>query len=115
MSVWWLHILGVPIQTRHKFRRAGLSRLTRVLIDPIFARARGERASFALVLARPRLRTARGIRQFDSAGRGAAGFSGLANGGTEILIRGKCLGVISILRLFFQRRVPPGVPPIKIK
>ena len=36
-----------------------------------------------LDLARPRLRPASGIRQFDSAGRGAAGFGGLANGGTE--------------------------------
>ena len=66
-----------------------------------------------IVLARPRLRPARGIRRFDSAGRGAAGFSGLANGGTEILMRGKCLGAISILRLLFHWRVPAEVTPIK--
>ena len=53
-------------------------------------------------LARPRLRPASGIRQFDCTGRDAAGFSGLANGGTEILMRGKCLGAISILRFAFS-------------
>ena len=67
------------------------------------------------MLARPRLRPASGIRQLDCTGRDAAGFSGLANGGTEILMRGKCLGAISILRLVFHRRVPPNVSPIKIK
>src|SRR5215469_5223757 len=46
-----------------------------------------------LELARPRLRPTRGIRQFDSARRGAAGFSGLANGGTECLLRGGTPGV----------------------
>jgi Alpha/beta hydrolase family len=66
-------------------------------------------------LARPRLRPARGIRQFGSAERGAAGFSGLANGGTEILMRGKCLGALSILRLLFHWRVPAEVTPIKIE
>ena len=66
-------------------------------------------------LARPRLRPARGIRQFDSAERGAAGFSGLAKGGTESLMRGKCLGAISILRLLFRGRVPAEVTPIKIQ
>ena len=68
-----------------------------------------------LFLARPRLRPARGIRQFDCAGRGAAGFSGLAHGGTEILMRGKCLGAIIILRLLFHWRVPAKATPIKIK
>ena len=68
-----------------------------------------------MVLARPHLRPASGVRHFDSAGRGAAGFSGLANGGAEILMRGKCLGVISILRLLFQWGVPAKVSPIKIK
>ena len=68
-----------------------------------------------LSLAWPRLRPARGIRQFDSARRGAAGFSGLANGGTEILVRGKCLGAINILRLLFHWRVPAEVTPIKIE
>ena len=66
-------------------------------------------------LARPHLRPARGIRQFDSAERGATGFSGLANGGTDILIRGNCLGAISILRLLFHWRVPAEVTPIKIE
>jgi hypothetical protein len=66
-------------------------------------------------LARPRLRPARGIRQFGSAERGAAGFSGLANGGTEILMRGKCLGALSVLRLLFHWRVPAEVTPIKIE
>jgi hypothetical protein len=66
------------------------------------------------LLARPRLRPARGVRQFGSAERGAAGFSGLANGGTEILMRGKCLGALSILRLLFRWRVPAEVTPIKI-
>jgi hypothetical protein len=61
-----------------------------------------ESTSRRAVLARPRLRPARGIRQFDSAERGAAGFSGLANGGTEILMRGNCLGAVSILRLLFH-------------
>jgi hypothetical protein len=61
------------------------------------------------LLARPRLRPARGIRQFGSAERGAAGFSGLANSGTEILMRGKCLGAISIQRLLFNWRVPAEV------
>jgi hypothetical protein len=59
-----------------------------------------------IYLARPRLRPASGIRQIDSAGSDAAGFSGLANGGTEILMRGKCLGAISTLRLLFHWRVP---------
>jgi hypothetical protein len=68
-----------------------------------------------LLLARPRLRPARGIRQFGSAERGAAGFSGLANGGTEILMRDKCLGALSILRLLFHWRVPAEVTPIKIE
>jgi hypothetical protein len=66
-------------------------------------------------LARPRLRPTRGIRQFDSARRGTAEFSGLADGGTETLMRGKCLGAISIPRLLFHWRVPVEVAPIKIE
>ena len=40
-------------------------------------------------LARPRLRPARGVRQFDRAGCGIAGFGRLAYGGTEDLMRGR--------------------------
>jgi len=40
-------------------------------------------------LARRRLRPARGIREFDRAGCGTAGFSRLAYGGTEDLMRGR--------------------------
>jgi hypothetical protein len=47
-----------------------------------------------LSLARPRLRPARGIRQFDSAERGAAGFSGLA---TESL-KGKAIARLTHIR-----------------
>jgi hypothetical protein len=39
---------------------------------------RSNRIAVEIELARPRLRPARGIRPFDSAERGAAGFSGLA-------------------------------------
>jgi hypothetical protein len=49
-------------------------------------------------LARRRLRPARRIRQFDRDGCRTAGFSRLACGGTEDLMRGECLGAISILR-----------------
>ena len=41
------------------------------------------------LLARRGLRPARGIRQFDRAGCGTAGFSRLAYGGTEDLMRGR--------------------------
>ena len=44
---------------------------------------------FSLELARRRLRPARGIRHFDRAGCGTAGFSRLAYGGTEDLMRGR--------------------------
>ena len=66
-------------------------------------------------LARRRLRPARGIRQFDRAGCRTAGFSRLAYGGTEDLMRGQCLGAISILRLLFHWGVPAKrIPPFKI-
>jgi hypothetical protein len=42
----------------------------------------------------------------DRAGCRAAGFSRLAYGGTEDLLRGDCLGAISILRLLFHWGVP---------
>jgi hypothetical protein len=58
------------------------------------------------VLARPRLRPARGIRQFDSAERGAAGFSGLAKGGTEVLIRGKSVARLAYRVCFFTGACP---------
>jgi len=57
-------------------------------------------------LARRRLRPARRIRQFDRDGCRTAGFSRLAYGGTEDLMRGQCLGAISILRLLFHWGVP---------
>ena len=65
-------------------------------------------------LARPRLRPARGIRRLDCAERSAAGFSGLANGGTELLLMGKSHGTISVARLLFHWRVPANVTPFKI-
>ena len=87
----------------------GIAQLIDLTIEPLL------KSGKLINLARPRLRPTRGIRQFDSARRGAAGFSGLANGGTEILMRGKCLGAISILRLLFHWRVPAEVTPIKIE
>src|SRR6516164_4602900 len=65
-------------------------------------------------LARPHLRPARGIRRLDRADRSAAGFSGLANGGTELLLRGKSHGTICLLRRLFHWRVPANVSPFKI-
>ena len=59
-----------------------------------------------ILLARRRLRPARRIRQFDRAGCRTAGFSRLAYGGTEDLMRGECLGAISILRLLFHWGMP---------
>src|SRR3974377_2511464 len=41
------------------------------------------------LLARPRLRPARGIRRLDCADRSAAGFSGLANGGRGRVVMGE--------------------------
>jgi hypothetical protein len=58
------------------------------------------------ILARRRLRPARRIRQFGRDGCRTAGFSRLAYGGTEDLMRGDCLGAISILRLLFHWGVP---------
>src|SRR3974377_2551856 len=69
---------------------------------------------FAYSLARPRLRPARGIRRLDCADRSAAGFSGLANGGTELLLMGKSHGTISVPRLLFHWRAPANVTPFKI-
>jgi hypothetical protein len=55
---------------------------------------------------RRRLRPARRIRRFDRDGCRTAGFSRLAYGGTEDLMRGECLGAISLLRLLFHWGVP---------
>ncbi|MBV8228227.1 MAG: hypothetical protein JO232_23890, partial [Verrucomicrobia bacterium] len=53
-------------------------------------------------LARPLLRPARGTRWLDCADRSAAEFSGLANGGTEFLLRGEFHGTTSVLRSPFH-------------
>ena len=64
-------------------------------------------------LARPRLRPASGIRQIDSVGCDAPGFSGLANGGTEFLLRGEFHGTTSVLRSPFHWHVHPNGTPSK--
>ena len=64
-------------------------------------------------LARPRLRPARGTRWLDCADRSAAEFSGLANGGTEFLLRDKFHGTTSVLRSPFHWHVHPNGTPSK--
>jgi len=64
-------------------------------------------------LARPRLRPARGTRWLNCADRSAAEFGGLANGGTEFLLRGEFHGTTSVLRSPFHWHVHPNGTPSK--
>ncbi|MBV8226297.1 MAG: hypothetical protein JO232_14035 [Verrucomicrobia bacterium] len=71
-----------------------------------------EEEAWADELARPRIRPARGTRWLNCADRSAAEFSGLANGGTEFLLRGEFHGTTSVLRSPFHWHVHPnGTPP----